>query len=45
MAYDAFSEQAIYKSAPFDMPEDPKVNKELVDHELEFVFPAKLVSE
>ena len=45
MAYDAFSEQAIYKSAPFDMPEDPKVNKELVEHELEFVFPAKLVSE
>ena len=45
MAYDAFSEQAIYKSAPFDMPGDPKANKELVEHELEFVFSAKLVSD
>ena len=43
-AYDAFSEQAIYKSAPFDMPEDPKINKELVEQELEFGFPATLVS-
>ena len=43
-AYDAFSEQAIYKSAPFDMPEDPKINKELVEQELEFGFSANLVS-
>jgi len=43
-AYDAFSEQAIYKSAPFDMPENPKINKELVEQELVFEFPATLVS-
>jgi colicin import membrane protein len=34
--YDSFAEQAIYKSAPFAMPEDPEVNKELVA--LEYVF-------
>lgn len=32
-AYDKFSEQAIYKSAPFEMPEDPILNKELTDIE------------
>lgn len=37
-AYDAFSEQAIHKSAPFEMPEDPKLNKELVEIEHEFIF-------
>jgi myosin heavy subunit len=38
-AYDSFSEQAIYKSAPFEMPQDPLLNKELVDvdHVLEFL--------
>jgi len=35
-AYDAFSEQAIYKSAPFEMPKDPIVNQELA--ELEHIF-------
>jgi colicin import membrane protein len=34
--YDSFAEQAIYKSAPFAMPEDPEINKELVA--LEYVF-------
>jgi colicin import membrane protein len=37
-AYDHFSEQAIYKSAPFFMPEDPDLVKELVEteHMLDF---------
>lgn len=35
-AYDNFSQQAIYKSAPFEMPQDPLVNKELA--ELEHIF-------
>lgn len=43
-AYDAFSEQAIYKSAPFEMPEDPKLNKELVEIEHVFIFTANLVN-
>jgi membrane protein involved in colicin uptake len=43
-AYDAFSEQAIYKSAPFEMPEDPKLNKELVEIEHVFIFTASLVN-
>lgn len=38
LAYDSFSEQAIYKSAPFDMPQDPLINKELVDTEHVFDF-------
>lgn len=38
LAYDSFSEQAIYKSAPFEMPQDPLINKELVDTEHVFDF-------
>lgn len=38
MAYDSFSEQAIYKSAPFDMPVDPLVNQKLVEAEYMFKF-------
>ena len=34
LAYDKFSEQAIYKSAPFEMSEDPVLNKELLSQEL-----------
>ena len=33
LAYDKFSEQAIYKSAPFEMPQDPALNKELASTE------------
>lgn len=33
VAYDKFSEQAIYKSAPFEMPQDPVLNKELTNTE------------
>lgn len=38
LAYDKFSEQAIYKSAPFDMPQDPALNKELasIEHIIHF---------
>ena len=40
-AYDAFSEQAIYKSAPFDIPQDPQLNKEFVNNEHVFTFIAE----
>ena len=38
LAYDKFSEQAIYKSAPFEMSEDPVLNKELLSKEFIIVF-------
>lgn len=40
-AYDALSEQAIYKSVPFELPLDPKLNKEFTDYELNFDFTIK----
>lgn len=40
-AYDAFSEQAIYKSAPFDIPQDPQLNREFVNNEHVFTFIAE----
>lgn len=38
LAYDSFSEQAIYRSEPFEMPSDPVINKEIteIDHLFEF---------
>lgn len=37
-AYDALSEQAVYKSAPFELPLDPKLIKEFTDNEYVFSF-------
>lgn len=36
--YDAFSEQAVYKSAPFELPTDPKLTKQFTEDEQAFIF-------